>query len=70
MTSGEGKEMRTGKGSQAEEEYEEEEFGSKKQGISSNQTMSVNANSNNTNKGILDWIPLFTPDPSFHFLLY
>ncbi|KAK6281045.1 hypothetical protein POUND7_014870 [Theobroma cacao] len=44
--------MRTGKGSQEEEEYEEEEFGSKKQGPSSNQTMSVNAtnNINNTNK--------------------
>ncbi|XWS64148.1 hypothetical protein CRYUN_Cryun06bG0161900 [Craigia yunnanensis] len=41
--------MRTGKGSQEEEEYEEEEFGSKKQGPFFNQTMSFNAN-NNTNK--------------------
>ncbi|OMO93635.1 hypothetical protein CCACVL1_06424, partial [Corchorus capsularis] len=41
--------MRTGKGSQEEEEYEEEEFGSKKQGPSSNQTMSVNANKDGKN---------------------
>ncbi|XP_022732868.1 transcription factor BIM2-like isoform X2 [Durio zibethinus] len=41
--------MRAGKGSQEEEEYEEEELGSKEQGPSSNQTMSFNAN-NNTNK--------------------
>ncbi|MBA0692578.1 hypothetical protein Goari_010128 [Gossypium aridum] len=42
--------MRTGKQSQEEEEYEEEEFGSKKQGPSSNQIMSGNA-INNSNKG-------------------
>ncbi|KAK8643444.1 hypothetical protein V6N13_012743 [Hibiscus sabdariffa] len=42
--------MRTGKGSQEEEQYEEEEFGSKNQGPSSNQTMSLNAINNNTNK--------------------
>ncbi|XP_022726332.1 transcription factor BIM2-like isoform X2 [Durio zibethinus] len=43
--------MRRGKESQQEEEdYEEEEFGSKKQRPSSNQTLSVNANDNNTNK--------------------
>ncbi|GMI90239.1 BES1-interacting Myc-like protein 2 [Hibiscus trionum] len=41
--------MRTGKGSQEEEQYEEEEFGSKKQGPSSNQTMSLNPINNNTN---------------------
>ncbi|KAK8356161.1 hypothetical protein V6Z12_A05G337200 [Gossypium hirsutum] len=42
--------MRTGKQSQEEEEYEDEEFGSKKQGSSSNQIMSGNA-INNSNKG-------------------
>ncbi|KAK8495738.1 hypothetical protein V6N13_121252 [Hibiscus sabdariffa] len=42
--------MRTGKGSQEEEQYEEEEFGSKNQGPSSNQTMSLNVINNNTNK--------------------
>ncbi|XVF43295.1 hypothetical protein PTKIN_Ptkin02bG0028600 [Pterospermum kingtungense] len=38
-----------GKGSQEEDEYEEDEFGSKKQGPSSNQTVFVNANNTNTN---------------------
>ncbi|XP_039024803.1 transcription factor BIM2-like isoform X2 [Hibiscus syriacus] len=42
--------MRTGKGSQEEEQYEEEEFGSKNQGPSFNQTMSLNTINNNTNK--------------------
>ncbi|XP_039044704.1 transcription factor BIM2-like isoform X2 [Hibiscus syriacus] len=42
--------MRTGKGSQEEEQYEEEEFGSKNQGPSFNQTMSLNAINSNTNK--------------------
>ncbi|KAE8732049.1 Transcription factor BIM2 [Hibiscus syriacus] len=41
--------MRTGKGSQEEEQYEEEEFGSRKQETSSNQTMSLNAINNSTN---------------------
>ncbi|TYJ00767.1 hypothetical protein E1A91_A13G107700v1 [Gossypium mustelinum] len=40
--------MRTGKGSQEEEEYDEEEFGSKKGGFSSNQNMSFNPNNNST----------------------
>ncbi|PPE01911.1 hypothetical protein GOBAR_DD01051 [Gossypium barbadense] len=48
--------MRTGKQSQEEEEYEEEEFGSKKQGPSSNQIMSGNA-INNSNKVLRDIIP-------------
>ncbi|GMI83438.1 BES1-interacting Myc-like protein 2 [Hibiscus trionum] len=42
--------MKIGKGSQEEELYEEEEFGSGKQGPSSNQTMSLNAINTNTSK--------------------
>ncbi|GMI99852.1 BES1-interacting Myc-like protein 2 [Hibiscus trionum] len=38
--------MRRGKGSQEEEEYEEDEFGSRKPGPSSVHTLSVNANNN------------------------
>lgn len=48
--------MRTGKQSQVEEEYEEEEFDSKKQGPSSNQIMSGNA-INNSNKGNINLDP-------------
>lgn len=56
--------MRTEKGNPEEDEYEDEEFGSKKEGPSSNApATAVNNNNNNKNKGIirskLKKIPLF-----------